>query len=830
VIFRKSKKLDLLNFVFFIAYLFFFVHLFALQLLKSAPADELPVPCLRNSLIVSLEHSVLDSAEVDYIKKNFNWGLYTWLAFSKTALVPKLDWYTSWDKAEAGIENFKKEVNQLIQAAKEKNVRLHLVLVSGLVRYISTYEKAKEEDIRNCQWYNDNKLASDTQITDPKAMNKYIWGTLSRYARKMRHNLEAKTKAALAFLKQKLDENPNIIVAISGWGEAELNYHRIIQTQSIQEYFCDYSPFAVLEFRDWILHTGMYDDATGEYAGQGWSGGGAKYQGASGLAKFNQDFGTNFTTWDLKYYNWSLDDDYDTDPTDNINNDPHRIPFSQYSHGQMMPTSGPDYIAGGFDPPREMKPGNKFWDLWNLFRETMVHHYVLDMAKWAAEAGLPANRFYSHQIPADYLFGTNPDMANLNPRYYTSASPLWTANIQPWGSPGATIYDIKFPPEINPNEFVRTTQYALEAMADMADNWAIMEYDAETYPTGLTVKESSTADILNEYLKVYRAQPHLINFFRWLDTRGEHQIKGKNKEKAFRQFIARVRDKARRPNLNIVFDPPQVVDFQGQHDSATGHNRLWISGRIWSGHSWKWKQWGDFSHFEIFRGKQADFPLDENHKLAITSEYAYTDKTAQPGQTYYYRIRAVNVKGVAGPASWTIQLPREDVSILDLRASQGGTTSPSPGLYSFDKGITVEVTALPNEGYFFFEWGGDASGRENPLSVLMDRDKVIIANFREKNVFPPLNFQGQKVVNRSLVLLEYVNYLTWEANPANQAVTAYRIYLEDEGGEPQLLAELLAPVFSYSHRGVAKDKEYVYYLTAIDQWGIESDPVSVKVK
>jgi len=824
VIFQRSKTWVFLIFVFFLAF----------QLIEPAAADELPVPRLHNSLVISLEHSVLDSAEVDYIKKNFHWGLYAWLAFSKTALVPVLDWHASWDEADQGIESFKNEINQLIQAAKAKKVKLHIVLVGGLVRYVSTYREAKEEDIRNCQWYNDNKLAADTQITDSQAMDKYIWGTLSRYARKMRGNLEAKAKAALAILKQKMDEEPDIILAISGWGEAELNYNRIIQGQSLQDYFCDYSPFAVLEFRDWILHTGMYDDATGEYAGQGWSEGGAKYQGSAGLKKFNQDFGTNFNTWDLKYFNWSLNDDYDSDPTDNTNNDPHRIPFSAYKHGQMMPNSGPNHIAGGFDPPRQMQPDNKFWELWNLFRETMVHHYVQDMAKWAAEAGIPADRFYSHQIPGDYLFGTNPEMSNLKARYYTSASPLWTADIQPWGSVGATIYDIKFPPEVNPNEFVRTTQYALDAVDEMADNWAIMEYDAETYPQGFTVEESSPGKILDEYLKVYQARPHLINFFRWIDSSGEHQIKGKNKEKALRQFIARIRDKARRPNLDIVFDPPRIIDFQGRHDSATGYNQLGISGQIWSGHSWKWKQWGDFSHFEIFRGEKADFPLDESHKLAETRDYSWTDVSAKKGKTYYYRMRAVNTQGVAGPPSWAIQLPREDVFILDIKAGLGGTTSPAPGLYSFDAGVEVEVTALPDEGYFFFAWSGDVSGQDNPISIFMDKDKQVIANFKEKTIFPPLNFKGEKILNRSLVLVEYVNYLTWEANPANQNVVAYRLYLEEEGaggGEGRSLLQELSPdVLSYTHRGVDKDEEYAYQLTAVDSWGVESTAARITVK
>ena len=74
-----------------------------------------------------------------------------------------------------------------------------------------------------------------------------------------------------------------------------------------------------------------------------------------------------------------------------------------------------------------------------MFRETMVRNFTRDMALWASTAGLPANRYYSHQIPADYLYDTRPsDYANNanNPRYYSSASPLWTADIAPYGSAG----------------------------------------------------------------------------------------------------------------------------------------------------------------------------------------------------------------------------------------------------------------------------------------------------------------------------------------------------------------------------------------------------------
>ncbi len=529
----------------------------------AAGGDELPIPSYGNSVIISIEHYVGDSAEVNYIKNHFNFGLYAWLSFSKTHIDPVLDWHTSWEDADQGIQAFKSTIESHIQMARGKKVRLHIVLCSGLARGLSIYREAKEEDVRNCQWYNDNNIASDKQILKANTMDTYVFGTLSRYARKMHRNLEAKTEAALSFLKQRMDEKPETLIALSGWGEAELNYNRIDHGKSVQDYFCDYSPFAVLEFRDWIQHSGMYDDATGEYKGQGYAQGGAKYQGTSGLNQFNQDFGSSFTSWDLKYYNWSLTDDYDTDPTDAVNNDPHRIPYSSYSHGNMIPTSGANYIGGGFDPPREMQPGNKFWDLWNLFRESMVHHFVLDVAKWASDAGIAADKWFSHQIPGDYLFGTKPEDVNKNARYYTSASPLWSADIQPYGSLGASVYDIKYPASVYPNEFVRTTEYALPAIAKMSSNWACMEYDAETYPVGLGVTQSTPEIIFDQYMNVYDHNAHVINFWMWWDDTQEHRIKGMNKETALRNFVEAIRNKGRNTTAGFVFDPPQVNNVSG---------------------------------------------------------------------------------------------------------------------------------------------------------------------------------------------------------------------------------------------------------------------------
>jgi hypothetical protein len=66
---------------------------------------------------------------------------------------------------------------------------------------------------------------------------------------------------------------------------------------------------------------------------------------------------------------------------------------------------------------------------------------------------------------------------------------------------------------------------------------------------------------------------------------------------------------------------------------------------------------------------------------------------------------------------------------LTISVSEGGTTDPAPGAHSLDEGTRVTVTAQPDSGYRFSRWSGDASGLENPLTVGINKDKSITANF-----------------------------------------------------------------------------------------------------
>lgn len=66
---------------------------------------------------------------------------------------------------------------------------------------------------------------------------------------------------------------------------------------------------------------------------------------------------------------------------------------------------------------------------------------------------------------------------------------------------------------------------------------------------------------------------------------------------------------------------------------------------------------------------------------------------------------------------------------LTINAGTGGTTDPSPGSYIHDTGASISVKAVPNSGYQFSSWSGDASGTNNPITFTMDSNKSITANF-----------------------------------------------------------------------------------------------------
>jgi hypothetical protein len=164
---------------------------------------------------------------------------------------------------------------------------------------------------------------------------------------------------------------------------------------------------------------------------------------------------------------------------------------------------------------------------------------------------------------------------------------------------------------------------------------------------------------------------------------------------------------------------------------------------------------------------------------------------------------------------------------LTIQSTANGTTNPVPGVYTYPLNVVVQVTGVPATYSVFINWTGDATGTANPVSVTMNRDKIIRANFRY--IYAP-TASGVKVLNRSFSQVEYIHILSWQANPANAGldITKYRIYLMNNG-TPSLLAEVGADQSQYSRRKAGQEK-LDYAIVAVHSSGREGAPALVTVQ
>jgi len=164
---------------------------------------------------------------------------------------------------------------------------------------------------------------------------------------------------------------------------------------------------------------------------------------------------------------------------------------------------------------------------------------------------------------------------------------------------------------------------------------------------------------------------------------------------------------------------------------------------------------------------------------------------------------------------------------LTIQAGSYGTTTPSPGVYYYATGTVVQVTAIPDTYSIFIMWSESATGSTNPVNLTMDSDKSLYAHFRY--IYAPIA-TGRKVLNRTFSQAEYINILSWQANPSNSGldITKYRIY-QIISGTPSLLVELASSQLEYYHRN-AGQASIQYAIVAVTSSNREGAPATVTVQ
>jgi len=122
----------------------------------------------------------------------------------------------------------------------------------------------------------------------------------------------------------------------------------------------------------------------------------------------------------------------------------------------------------------------------------------------------------------------------------------------------------------------------------------------------------------------------------------------------------------------------------------------------------------------------------------ISGAVSFSDSTASftpdvaflPGTVYTATITTgtKNVSGKALPNNYTWTFTTLNVYTLNVTAPNGSVVN-NPNTATYNSGTSVQLTATPNSGYTFSSWSGDATGTTNPLTVNMNANKNITANF-----------------------------------------------------------------------------------------------------
>ena len=66
---------------------------------------------------------------------------------------------------------------------------------------------------------------------------------------------------------------------------------------------------------------------------------------------------------------------------------------------------------------------------------------------------------------------------------------------------------------------------------------------------------------------------------------------------------------------------------------------------------------------------------------------------------------------------------------LSVDVSPNGTGSVDPSSGTYDDGTSVDVQATADNGYAFSKWTGDMQSTDNPITITMDQDHSLTANF-----------------------------------------------------------------------------------------------------
>lgn len=217
-------------------------------------------------------------------------------------------------------------------------------------------------------------------------------------------------------------------------------------------------------------------------------------------------------------------------------------------------------------------------------------------------------------------------------------------------------------------------------------------------------------------------------------------------------------------------------------------------------------------------------PVTSRLEYGLTPEYGLTvPVSSQPATVhtvgltgllsktqYNYRISVIDAVGNTGisEGSFTtsdVTAPAPNYT-LNITAVNGVVTK-NPDRTQYEENSLVELRAIPDPGYEFSSWTGVVTGNQNPVTVKMDSDKTITANFV---VFSPSVVNVRKNAKNSVLL-------KWTAPEVG--VSEYRIYRNS-----QLINRTTELTYTDSNLPAGN---YIYQVSAVSADGLRESALTV---
>jgi hypothetical protein len=107
--------------------------------------------------------------------------------------------------------------------------------------------------------------------------------------------------------------------------------------------------------------------------------------------------------------------------------------------------------------------------------------------------------------------------------------------------------------------------------------------------------------------------------------------------------------------------------------------------------------------------------------------YGYVISNLTAGTEYHYRIVAYS--GTATNFGNDTMFATSAQTYTIMVHATNGTVTQTPDQSNYTSGAQVTLTAIPVTNYQFISWSGDASGPNNPLSIAVNTNLNIMANF-----------------------------------------------------------------------------------------------------